>query len=144
MQWTTEDPDGALDSGTRWTIKYGTPHTVRVIHGLYLSDVREDDLIIWTIEKHGVPEDRPYSGRRGSFNRWELAKPPLFELGHTYTDVPLAGQIRNDRTYRVIHVFETGETAGQVVTVDNRDKIVGFDPSERPLYQDITGKDAVR
>lgn len=141
MEWTVIDPDGPLNAGTRWTIQYGTPHTVRVIHGLYLSDTREDDLIIWTIEKHGVPEGRPYSGRRRSFHRWESAKLPVFEVGHVYTQVLSSVSFEDRRTYQVLHVFEDGEKAGQVIALDDLEQIAELIQSERELYRDITGKD---
>lgn len=142
MKWTTEDPAGVLNAGTRWTIKYGTPHTVRVIHGLYQSDVREDDLIIWTIERHGVPQDRPFSGRRRSFHRWEPARMPVFELNHMYRHKE-AGPTGQTSRFLIIHVMEKGDPF-RVIALKNGDQVVDLFQPDRNQFEDVTGEDAVR
>lgn len=138
MEFKTGDPAGVLDSGTRWTVKYGTPHTVRVIHGLYLSDPREDDLIVWTIEKHGVPDGRPYSGRRTSFKRWEPAKAPLFEKDHVYRRKD-AGPVGTASRFLVLHVIEEGDPH-RVIVLKNGNQVIDLYQSERGSFEDITGE----
>jgi hypothetical protein len=145
MDFHTQDPNGDLNAGTRWTIKYGTLHTVRVIHGLYLSGIREDDLVIWTIEKHGVLEGRPYSGRRQSFHRWEPAKAPVFELGHTYRhNEDLVGEVGALSRFLVLHVAEGGDMVGRVITLKDGEHVVEMTQEDRCRFEDVTGKDAER
>lgn len=141
MEWTTQDPNGFLNAGSRWTKEFSTSKTVRVVLGVIVSSVREDDLIVWATEQNdGITRTRPYSGRRTAFNHWEPARPPLFELGHTYTQVLSSESFEDRRTYQVIHVFGDGEKAGQVIALDDLEQIAELVQSERHLYQDITGE----
>lgn len=139
MEWTTQDPNGFLNAGSRWTKEFSTSKTVRVVLGVIVSSVREDDLIVWATEQNdGITRTRPYSGRRTAFNHWEPAKAVQFEVGHTYRP----NTSTSGTTFLVMHVFkrETEDRGARVIALRDGEDAVNLYQSERGSFEDITGE----